>query len=101
MIILYQTEFMIITICILILAYSISGKPVDKLFGRVKRVDWKPLGNSLWNKLRFFCIKASMVTAKPLLTLYYVLMSPGTSSKDKALISGSLIYIILPRDLVP
>lgn len=92
---------MLITICILILAYSMSGKPVDKLFGRVKRVDWKRLGNSLWEKLKSFCIRAGRTAAKPLLTLYYLLMTPGTTPKDKVLIYGSLIYIILPRDLVP
>lgn len=92
---------MLITICILFLAYSMLGRPVDKLLGKVKNVDWKRLGNSLWEKLVSFCCKAGMVTAKPLLALYYVLMSPGTSLKDKVLIYGALVYIVLPCDLVP
>jgi uncharacterized membrane protein YkvA (DUF1232 family) len=33
--------------------------------------------------------------------LFYVLKSPGTSSKDRAKILGALGYFVLPIDLIP
>lgn len=92
---------MLITICILILAYSMLGKPVDKLVSKLKNVNWKRLGNSIWEKLKTFCIRTGAATAKSILTLYYVLMSDTTPLSDKALIYAALVYIAVPCDLLP
>ena len=57
--------------------------------------------NAFWEKLKKFARKAGIKVTYAALLLFYVLKSPGTSTKDRAKILGSLGYFILPVDLIP
>ena len=92
---------MIITICIIILAYALLGKPVDKLIEKLKDIDWKMHAHSIWDSVKTFCISAGITVTYPLLTFYYVMTDENTSITDKAMVYGALLYIISPFDLVP
>jgi uncharacterized membrane protein YkvA (DUF1232 family) len=57
--------------------------------------------NAFWKKLKKFGRKAGIKVTYGALLLFYVLKSPGTSSKDRAKILGALGYFVLPIDLIP
>ena len=57
--------------------------------------------NEFWEKLKKFARKAGIKVTYAALLLFYVLKSPGTSTKDRAKILGALGYFILPIDLIP
>ena len=92
---------MIVTIVLLIVAFSILGRPIDKLVEKVKDADWKRLSEEAWNSIKTFGQKAGRASCKPLLTFYYVMASENTSIADKALVYGAVLYIIIPFDLLP
>ena len=92
---------MIITLCILLLAYHLIGKPVGRLLDRLRNVDWKTQFNLLWDKLKTYALKAGRVATKPILTFYYVMHQTETTTLEKALIYGAIAYIIIPSDLIP
>lgn len=92
---------MIITICILILVYSLTGKPVDKLLGRVRNINWKRYSDGFMASIRKYGIKAGRVAARPALQFYYVLKEGDVSTLDRALLIGAIAYIIIPVDLLP
>ena len=92
---------MLITIFLLIVAYSILGKPIGKLVEKIKDVNWKDLTDSAWTSIKTFGLKAGRTTCKPLLTFYYVMSCDDTSIADKALVYGAILYIISPFDLLP
>ena len=93
---------MIITIlCITILAYAISGKDINGLLDKLKNVDWKKKTSNLLGKIFVYAKKAGRVAAKPLLQLYYVLSMSETTTLEKALIVGAILYTILPFSLIP
>ena len=64
---------MIITLCILLLAYHLIGKPVGRLLDRLRHVDWKTQFALLWDKLKTYALRAGRVATKPILTFYYVM----------------------------
>lgn len=92
---------MLFTIALLILAFSLAGKPIGKLVEKIKDVNWKDLADSAWTAIRNFGLKAGRTTCKPLLTFYYVMADDNTTTADKALVYGAILYIISPFDLVP
>ena len=92
---------MIITLCILLLAYHLIGKPVGRLLERLRNVDWKTQFSQLWDKLKTYALKAGRVATKPILTFYYVMQDSETTTLDKALIYGAIAYIVIPADLLP
>lgn len=93
---------MIITIlCITILAYAISGKDINGLLDKLKNVDWKAKSSDMFGKIANYAKKASRVATKPLLQLYYVLTMGETTTLEKALIVGAILYTILPFSLIP
>ena len=93
---------MIITIlCITILAYAISGKDINGLLDKLKNVDWKKKTSNLWEKIGTYAKKTGRVTTKPLLQLYYVLTMGETTTLEKALIVGAILYTVLPFSLIP
>ena len=57
--------------------------------------------NDFWEKLKKFARKAGIKVTYAALLLFYVLKSPGTSTKDRAKILGALGYFILPIDIIP
>ena len=92
---------MIITLCILLLAYHLIGKPVGRLLERLRNVDWKTQISQLWDKLKTYALRAGRVATKPILTFYYVMHQTETTTLEKALIYGAIAYIIIPSDLLP
>ena len=60
----------IITLCILLLAYRMMGKPVGQLLERLRHVDWKTQFALLWGKLKTYALRAGRVATKPILTFY-------------------------------
>lgn len=92
---------MIITLCILLLAYHLIGKPVGRLLDRLRNVDWKTQFALLWDKLKTYSLQAGRVATKPILTFYYVMHQTETTTLEKALIYGAIAYIIIPSDLLP
>ncbi len=92
---------MLITISILVLAYLIMGKDVQPLIDKVKNVDWRGKINSLIDKVRPWALKVGRTTARPLLQCYYVLDDDNTSTLDRVLIYGAIIYTVVSKDLLP
>lgn len=92
---------MIITLCILLLAYHLIGKPVGRLLDRLRNVDWKNQFALLWDKLKTYALQAGRVATKPILTFYYVMHQTETTTMEKALIYGAIAYIVIPSDLLP
>lgn len=92
---------MIITLCILLLAYHLIGKPVGRLLDRLRNVNWKNQFALLWDKLKTYSLQAGRVATKPILTFYYVMHQTETTTLEKALIYGAIAYIIIPSDLLP
>ena len=91
----------LITTCILILAYMVMGKDVKPLLERVKNVNWRGKINSLMDKLCPWALKAGRVATRPLLQFYYVMDDDETSTLDRVLIYAAIIYAILPMDFIP
>ncbi len=54
-----------------------------------------------WSKLTKIPRRLGYKIVYLALLLYYTLVSPDTSFKDKAIIYGALGYFILPTDLMP
>lgn len=55
---------------------------------------------ALWRRIGDYSRKAGRVTIRPVLLLYYVMMSKETPWKDKMLIFSTLSYIVLPIDIL-
>ena len=91
----------LMTTCILILASMIMGKDISGLLDGVKNTDWRSKINTLMDKLRPWALKAGRITTRPLLQFYYVMDDDNTSTLDRVLIYGAIIYTILPMDLLP
>lgn len=92
---------MLIAISILVLAYLIMGRDVQPLIDKVKSVDWRGKINSLIDKVRPWALKVGRATARPLLQCYYVLDDDNTSTLDRVLIYGAIIYTVVSKDLLP
>lgn len=54
----------------------------------------------LWDRISTFAVKAGRVSARPILILYFVMVSKGTPKADKLLILSTLSYLILPIDIL-
>ena len=92
---------MIITIiCITILAYAIAGKDLNKQLDKLKGVDWKAKSSDVFGKIGNYAKKAGRVATKPLLQLYYVLTMGETTTLEKALIVGAILYTVMPFSLI-
>lgn len=93
---------MIITIiCITILAHLITGKDVKPLVEKLKRVRWPWRASHSFKYIRHYARKVGRVTARPLLLAYYVLTDAETSTTEKAMIYGCLLYVVMPVSLIP
>ncbi len=91
----------LITTCVLILAYLIMGKDIKPLLERVKNIDWRGKINALMDKLRPWAVKAGRAATRPLLQFYYVMDDENTSTLDRVLIYAAIIYTISPVSLLP
>ena len=77
------------------------GRDVQPLLDKVKSVDWRGKINSLIDKVRPWALKVGRATARPLLQCYYVLDDDNTSTLDRVLIYGAIIYTVVSKDLLP
>jgi len=57
--------------------------------------------SKFWKKLSNVAYKLGRGTTYYVLVMYYVMLSPDVSLKDKSIICGALGYLILPTDLIP
>ncbi|MBQ9639823.1 MAG: DUF1232 domain-containing protein [Bacteroidales bacterium] len=92
---------MIISICLLILAYTLSGRDVRPLLNKVRNANWVKRFGRLFKLLKRHALKAGRFATKPLLQLYYVVTDSETTLGEKALIYGCLIYIVMPASIIP
>jgi len=93
---------MVITIiCITILYYLITGKDVKPLVAKVKSVNWRRRANNVFRLLKRYARKVGRVTVRPLLLAYYVLTDAETTTTEKAMIYGCLLYTVMPVSLLP
>ena len=88
-------------ICILVVAYAISGKDTSNLLEKLKNVDWKKEATNIFGKIGVYAKKAGRAATKPLLQLYYVLTMGETTTMEKALICGALLFTVLPSNVIP
>lgn len=87
-------------ICITILAYAIGGKDINKHLEKLKDVNWKSKSEDIFRKIGHYAKKAGRMATKPLLQLYYVLTMGETSTLEKALIVGAILYTVMPFSLI-
>lgn len=92
---------MITIICLIILVFAILGKPAGRLLDRLKGVDWKTFSDAAWHKIVAFSKTAGRSATRILLIFYYTLTGGNLSTLDKALLYAGIIYIAVPRDLLP
>ena len=92
---------MIITICLLILVYSIQGKNVKPLLEKLKDINWKEYCDKAWSAIKEYAKKGGRLACEPLLKLWFVLDDPRTSTWEKALIYAAIIYTLSPISFIP
>lgn len=92
---------MIITVCLLILAFSILKRPLGGLLKKCEDFDWKSLTQDAWEKIVTFSKRVGRVTTGQVLKFYYVLAEGDLSTFEKALVYAGIIYIVVPSDLLP
>ncbi len=90
-----------ITICLLILLYSILKRPVRKLSGVLRNVDWKRLARGLRKKIVDYARRAGRAGSRVVLRFYYTLQEGDLTTTEKAMLYAGIIYIVVPRDLLP
>lgn len=90
-----------LTICLLILIYSMLKKPVASLVAKIKDADWKRPVRNAWNKIAEYSKRAGREATRIVLRFYYALTDGDLSPKDKALVYAGIIYIVVPHDLLP
>lgn len=90
-----------ITICMLILLYSVLGKPVGSLIEKLKEVDWQSHVEDAKDWIARYAKKAGRAATRPLLQWWFVMADENTTNWEKALIYGAIAYIIIPGDLIP
>lgn len=54
----------------------------------------------LKDRLHEYALKIGRVSARPVLLLYFVMVSKDTPKKDKLMILSTISYLVLPIDLV-
>ena len=92
---------MLTTICLFILIYSILKRPIGWLVGKLDRVDWKSLAQEAWDKIVTYSKKAGRVGTRVVLKFYYAMQEGDLTTLEKALVYAGIIYIAVPRDLLP
>ena len=54
----------------------------------------------LKDKLQEYAIKVGRISARPLLMLYFIMVSKDTPRRDKLMILSTLSYLVFPIDLI-
>ena len=92
---------MILTICLLILVYSILGKDIEPLLNRLKKVNWTALGLKALDAIKKYAKEGGRLACEPLLKLWFVLDDPRTTTWEKAMIYAAIIYTVSPISIIP
>lgn len=92
---------MLTIICLMILAYTIMGKSIESLLGKINKVDWRRKINDLTETIKRYSLRVGRVAAKPVLQFWYVLNDAETTTTEKALIYGAIVYTVMPASLIP
>lgn len=92
---------MFITICLLILAYSLVGKPVGTLIKKLGDVDWKKKASNAFDWIKKAAKKIGRKMTETLLVFWYVMDNEETSTLDKVLIFAFIAYVMIPYDFLP
>jgi uncharacterized membrane protein YkvA (DUF1232 family) len=92
---------MIITICLLILLYTTKGRNVEPLLNKVRDAELMKRLNRMSKKIKKYALRTGRIASRPVLQLYYVVTDENTSTADKALIYGCLVYVVMPHSLIP
>lgn len=90
-----------LTICLLILAFSILGKPVKNLVKLLGNVNWSEKAQTAFNWILKNAKKVGYKTTEALLTFWFVLNDERTSTFNKVLIFALIAYIAIPMDFIP
>ena len=90
-----------ITICLLILIFSILKRPVGKLAARVRDVDWKHLAQGVWNKIVAYSKRVGRAGSRIVLKFYYTLLEGDLTATQKAMVFAGIVYLVVPHDLLP
>ena len=56
--------------------------------------------SALKDKLQEYAIKVGRISARPLLLLYFVMVSKDTPNSDKLMILSTISYLVFPVDLI-
>lgn len=92
---------MIISICLLILVYTILGKDVKPLIKRLKNIDWKGYCDKAWSAIKEYAKKGGRIACEPLLKLWFVLNDPRTTTWEMAMIYAAILYTVTTIDIIP
>ncbi len=92
---------MVLSLCLLILIYSILKRPVGWLIKKLEGVDWKGLARDAWDKIVLYSKKAGRASTRVVLKFYYAMQDGELSTVEKALVYAGIIYIAVPGDLLP
>lgn len=92
---------MILTICLLILVYTILGKDIKPYLEKLKDVDWKGHCDRTWDLIKEYAKKGGRLACEPLLKLWFVLDDPRTTTWEKAMIYAAIIYTVAPVSFIP
>lgn len=92
---------MIITICLLILVYTMLGKDVKPLLEELKNIDWRLYWFKLIRPIKKYSKKVGRIACTPLLKLWFVLDDPKTTTWEKAMIYAAIIYTLSPMSIIP
>lgn len=92
---------MLTIICLTILAYAIMGKRIEPLLEKVKNTDWRRKIDDLTDAVRKYSLRAGRIAAKPVLQFWYVLNDAETTTAEKTLIYGAIIYTVMPVSILP
>ena len=92
---------MMTVICIMVLIYLMRGRNAEELLNKIKDIDWNEKIENLKCRLKPYGIKYGRKAARPLLQFYYVMQDPTTTTMEKAMIYGAIIYVISPVNVLP
>lgn len=56
--------------------------------------------DSLWQEIGRYAKKVGRASARPVLLLYYVMMSKNTPKSEKLMLASAIAYVVLPIDLI-
>lgn len=90
-----------ITICLLILIFSILKRPVGRLTALVRDVDWKHLAQGVWNRIVAYSKRVGRAGSRIVLKFYYTMLEGDLTATQKAMVFAGIVYLVVPHDLLP